>query len=209
MIAALVLAAGASKRLGRPKQLIELDGRTLVERTATACLEGGCSPVVVTVGHAADDVRRALAGTAVTIIDSVGWREGIAASIRAGLAAVGERSQAVVLAVCDQPALSSAVIRRLVEAWDGDPKGRVACAYAGILGVPVLFARGWFEELARLRGERGAQALLAFECERVRRIDWQAGERDIDRVEDAGPRLESPDGLPYNRRRDRTGGDQR
>lgn len=187
MIAAIVLAAGASRRLGRPKQLVEIDGRTLVERSVVACAEAGCSPVILTLGHRADDVRRAVEPQVVIAVSVPDWGEGMAASVRSGIAALPESCAAVVFAVCDQPALSSEVIRRLVAAWDGTPTGRVACAYAGVLGVPALFGRAWFAELGSLRGDRGARGLLARARAEVRSIAWSEGALDLDeRATDGG-----------------------
>jgi molybdenum cofactor cytidylyltransferase len=143
-VGSVVLAAGGSRRLGRPKQLVRVAGRTLVRRAVDAAVGAGCDPVVLVVGAAADEVVAEIAGggAAVTVVTCAGWSEGLAATLRAGVAAVAALESppgALLLVPCDQPALEPAVLRRLIDAWDGSPEGRVGCAYAGTLGAPALF----------------------------------------------------------------------
>jgi molybdenum cofactor cytidylyltransferase len=180
LIAAVVLAAGASSRLGRAKQLVEVQGSSLVRRAVEACLAAGCTPVVAVVGHEAGAVRRALDGSGATIVENADWSEGMASSIRAGVAGLDSGTRAVVLAVCDQPAFEVSVVRRLIEAWDGSDDARVACAYAATLGVPALFGRTWFERLSALHGRRGAKGLLRSDVERVVAVEWPEGAVDLD-----------------------------
>jgi len=188
VIAGVVLAAGGSVRLGRPKALVEIGGRPLVLRAAEAVLGGGCAPVVVVVGAEAAGVRSVLAATGVRIVVHEGWARGIAGSIRAGVAVVEPHPEveAVLLAVCDQPALDAVVIRRLLDAWRARPAGRslAACAYAGTLASPAVFPRARFADLAALRGDRGAASLLRRDRSAVVPVPWPDGARDVDRPED-------------------------
>ena len=190
MIAAVVLAAGDSSRLGRPKQLVEFRGRSLIRGAVEAAHGAGCSPVVVVLGAGAEAVRREIAPLEVRAVVNTEWREGMGASVRAGiteLATVSDEIEAAVLTGCDQPWLCAGVLRRLIEAYRGreDPTATMAaCAYAGILGVPALFARGEFDRLAALEGDRGARDLLRAGDEGVVRISWPEGVRDVDLPED-------------------------
>ena len=200
MIAAVVLAAGESSRLGRPKQLVEYRGRSLIRGAVEAALGAGCSPVVVVLGAQAERVRQEIEPLDVRAVVNPAWREGMAASVRAGIAeieATAGEVEAVVLTGCDQPHLSADVLRRLLEAYRGreDPAASMAaCDYAGTLGSPALFARTEFARLLALDGDRGARGLLRAEDERVIRICWPEGARDVDVPEDLpGPACGDPD----------------
>jgi len=151
-------------------------------------LEAGCDPVRVVVGARAEQVRQELRELDVEIVCNEAWVDGIAGSIRRGVEALvsRERVEAVVVIVCDQPALSSSVIRRLIDTWDGSSEGTVACRYAGTLGVPALFGRGCFPRLMRLEGDCGAKALL-FDDDDTKIVDWPEGARDIDEPSDLDP----------------------
>lgn len=188
MIAAVVLAAGGSSRLGRPKPLVREGGVSLVRRTVDAARDGGCDPVVVVVGGAADRVRVELSGLAVEIVENESWRAGQAGSVRVGVRALAGRDEidGVMLLVCDQPRLDADVVRRLLAAWDGAIGRRVAARYANVCGVPAVFHREWFDRLQRLSGDRGARDLLRGEPGTVA-VDWPDGAYDVDRPEDLDP----------------------
>jgi CTP:molybdopterin cytidylyltransferase MocA len=159
-VAAIVLAAGASRRLGAPKQLARIDGETLVHRAASAALEAGCASATVVIGAAARHVRAALAGLDVQIAECADWQEGMAASIRTGMAALDAKADAALLLLADQPRVDAALLRALLAAFDAKGIERAACRYGGAVGVPAVFGRRWFPALGALRGERGARALL-------------------------------------------------
>ena len=190
MIAAVVLAAGESSRLGRPKQLVAFGGRSLLRGAAEAAFGAGCTPVVIVLGAQAEQVRQEVASPEFRAVVNPAWREGMSTSIRAGIAeldAVAEGIEAVVLAGCDQPDLSADVLRRLIEAYRGRQDltaTMAACAYDGVLGVPALFAREEFGRLVALEGDRGARDLLRDRAERVVRVSWPQGARDVDTPED-------------------------
>lgn len=182
MVAAVVLAAGGSRRLGHPKQLLLHDGRSLVRRTVEAALAAGCAPVVVVLGAHPEAVRAALAGLDVAFSVNPRWRDGMASSIRCGVERLSaeEGVRAALLLVCDQPRLTAAVLGRLIAEFDGAAGRRVACRYADTVGVPALFERSLFGELLGLTGDRGAKALLQADPERLRVVPWPEGELDVD-----------------------------
>jgi len=170
MPAAVILAAGASRRLGRPKQLVEVDGEPLVHRIARMALTA-CEPVAVVAG--AVPLRDALVDLPIALVDNVFWAEGVASSIRAGVA-WAEPADSVVLLTCDQVLLDPAHLRALIRASE---EGRLAASrYDGVLGVPAVFPRAYFPVLLALSGDRGAQPLL----EPAVPVDWPAGARDLD-----------------------------
>lgn len=186
MIAAVVLAAGGSTRLGRPKQLVEVDGEPLVRRAARAALDGGCEPVIVVLGASAAGSRAALAGLAVRAVDNQDWRGGMATSVRAGVeAAVADRPAGVALLVCDQVRLDAGVVRRLLDLAAAHPDAPVACRYGGVVGVPAVFPAAMAPGLLRLRGDRGARDLLRGAGEPAV-LDWPEGALDLDAPGDHG-----------------------
>jgi CTP:molybdopterin cytidylyltransferase MocA len=188
-VLAVVLAAGASRRLGRPKQLVMWRGTTLVRRTAAAALASRCAGVVVVTGAHDEAVRSALEGLPVRFAFNEHWREGVAASVRAGVhAAAAESCHAVVCLVCDQPALDASHVDRLIAAGDAGAT-LVGSRYAGHLGVPALFGNAVFGALLALRGDEGARHLLRASKDAVG-VDWDEGTFDIDvpgDVEPGGP----------------------
>jgi molybdenum cofactor cytidylyltransferase len=175
VIGAIVLAAGASTRLGSPKQLAMLGRERLLERAVRIAREAGCSPVVVVLGDSAEMVLATCSiGDALVVINA-DWEEGMAASIACGVAAVEGEVEGVVLMACDQPAVTAGHLRAVVD-------GGVVTAskYAGRLGVPAYFPAASFEDLMELRGDAGARELL----KSARSVELPGGELDVDTAED-------------------------
>ena len=170
----VVLAAGGSRRLGRPKQLVLLEGEPLVRRAARIAFEAGLGAVRVVLGCEAERVGAALEGLVVDTRVNPRWAEGMASSIRCGL---GGLTGPVLLLTCDQPAVSAAHLRALAARAEAAPI--VASAYAGARGVPALFAARLLGALRALEGDRGARAVIAG-AEQVAEIPLPGGERDID-----------------------------
>lgn len=189
MIPAIVLAAGGSSRLGRPKQLLPWQGTTLVGHAVQTAAAAGCDPVLVVTGSHGDDVVRALAASPAVPVSNPGWAEGQAASLRAGVAALERccpEARAVVLLACDQPRLTAEVLGGLISAWSESGLPMAACEYAGCAGVPAVFDRSMFPALLAVRGDRGARDLLRAPGSRVRRVPWPEGAIDVDRPGQAG-----------------------
>lgn len=171
----LVLAAGASRRLGRPKQMEELGGESLLARSVRVAGEAGLGPVYAVVS--ADDfaVIAEARGLGCQVVLNREAEEGMASSIRAGVRALGDGAKGAMVMTCDQPAVSPAHLRLL--AADGEV---AASAYGGRRGVPAYFPASVFGELLELRGDAGARELLRS----ARAVELKDGEVDIDTVED-------------------------
>lgn len=184
-VSAIVLAAGASRRLGAPKQLARLEGEPLVRRAARAALASRCERTVVVIGCQAQQVRAALAGLDVTLAECPDWEQGIAASIRAGVSALDMRADGALLLLGDQPRVDAALLDALLDVFEADGIERAACAYAGSLGVPAVFGRRYFGALQALRGDRGARALLEPAGPDLARIASDAPLADLDTAESA------------------------
>ena len=177
-VAAVILAAGASRRLGSPKQLAVLGGQTLLERAVDVAREAGCAPVVLVLGAEYEQVIAGCSlGDAVVAVNP-DWIEGMGASIRFGVEKMlltVSPADGVVLMTCDQPAVTAEHLRGLMK---GDEAR--ASRYAGRNGIPAYFPARFFGQLMRLQGDAGARDLLreaAYSC-------LAEGELDIDTMDD-------------------------
>ena len=181
VVPTVILAAGASRRLGQPKQLVELEGESLLRRIVRTALAGG-GPVTVVTGCKAPEMAAHLAGLPVDLVVNPGWEEGIAASLRCGVAALPPGTSGVLLLLCDQPGVDPGLLARLQAAHRADPEALIACAYADTRGTPALFPAHSFPRLLELTGDRGARGLL--QGEGVVLLPFPAGAVDVDCPED-------------------------
>ena len=200
----IILAAGNSSRLGRPKQLLPYHGKTLLAHIAAEALDASLYPIVVVTGayqaEVADDLRSRFSASShglpayppraqpLEIIFNPAWQEGMASGIVAGVSKIISLDpgiEAVIIAVCDQPFISSALLRQLVASYDMSKKGIVACTYADSIGTPVWFVRHYFGQLLALSGTEGAKKLLKQHPADLATIPFPQGHIDIDTEEDA------------------------
>jgi molybdenum cofactor cytidylyltransferase len=172
-VAAIVLAAGASSRMGTPKQLLQLQGKSLVRRAVETVAGAGCERVIVVAGAAVEDIRRDLAeltsgqnslamAARIEIVINSGWERGIGSSIRTGAAVLLQISPApasVVLLLCDQPFVTSAAVRRLIDAMDAAGKPVIVSSFSGTIGPPVVVRADYFSRLMNLPDDRGAKSI--------------------------------------------------
>ncbi|NET68404.1 MAG: nucleotidyltransferase family protein [Moorea sp. SIO1G6] len=182
-IAIIILAAGASTRMGRPKQLLPYQGCSLLRHTIETAMASVCKPVVVVLGANAQQIYSEVNQPSVTVVENLDWNLGMGSSIRRGilsLATCSETIDAAVITVCDQPFLSPEIINYLVAAYHANGKPIVACQYADTLGVPVLFKHIFFSELATLDETVGAKKLINKYYNEVFSIPFPLGVIDID-----------------------------
>lgn len=181
-VGVVLLAAGASVRMGGPKQLLQVRGEPLVRRIAKTALRSKVESVVVVLGCRAEEIGPVLEDLPVLLAFNGSWEQGLATSIQVGLASLPPATTAALLLTCDQPGLDARVLNRIIKAAGEDPLARVACAYGETVGIPALFGRGWFPRFRQLRGDRGAKTLL--QGEGVVEVRWEEGARDLDTPED-------------------------
>jgi molybdenum cofactor cytidylyltransferase len=192
-VGAVILAAGASTRMGVPKQLLQFGGETMLRRAASVALKAGCRPVVVVTGADAAMSRKALRGLDVREAENQQWESGISSSVRVGIQALvraNPRTAAVVLMLCDQPLVTREIIARLVAAHRETGRSIVASRYGGSYGVPALFGKVHFAELTTLKGAAGAKQVIQKHLPKVHLLPFPEGEIDIDTPDDLA-RLQS------------------
>jgi CTP:molybdopterin cytidylyltransferase MocA len=183
-VAGLVLAAGAGRRFGGPKALVELDGERLVDRMVRVLGAGGCQPLVVVAGAAP------LAVPGATVVDNPDWRTGMGSSLRSGLAALPDQASAAVVVLVDTPWIGPEAVGRLVQAHATGAALAVAI-YAGVRGHPVLLGRAhWHGAAASAVGDSGARTYLASNPADVVEVDCTGtgDPRDVDHPSQIGGR---------------------
>jgi len=173
--------------MGSPKQLLRIDGITLVRRAAETALASRCKGVYVVVGDAAEAVRRELSELRLQVVENRHWEMGLAGSIRVGIQAVRDalpEFDAAILALVDQPRIHSALLDRLIEVFEAGEREIVACSYAGAVGAPALFSRRHFADLTALSGDRGAKSVLEARAAEVAQVPFPEGATDLDTPSD-------------------------
>jgi CTP:molybdopterin cytidylyltransferase MocA len=175
----LLLAAGAARRFGAPKQLLQREGETLVHRAARLGLATQPADAVLVHAAGAAPILAAVADLPVRLLECAESGRGMGASLQAGLAALAPACDAALVLLCDQPALTAEHLQALLAAWRRAPLQAVASAYAGTRGVPALLPRSWFGLIAA-DGDRGARALLRQRPD-VSAVTAEALALDVDR----------------------------
>ncbi len=176
----IVLAAGASTRLGQAKQLLTIDGETLVHRATRLGLETEPFECIVVCGADAETIKASVADLDCRVVTSSDYRSGLSASMLAGLAALHSDCAAALILLTDQAALDARHLRRLCESWRCNSKHAAASGYADTIGVPAILPRSWFPELRQMHGDRGARDLLRTRSSDVHVIAAPELAHDID-----------------------------
>lgn len=177
----VLLAAGSSTRFGSPKQLAAVGGRPMLLRVLDALLElEGRDAITVVLGANADRLEPLVRHVSVNVVFNPDYAQGMAGSIRAGLAAAPAASRGVLIALADQVAVTSDDLRQLVTCWQQQPDRIVAAQYTATTGAPAIFPSELFGELAALQGDRGARALLSLHADRVVAVPMPSAALDVD-----------------------------
>jgi molybdenum cofactor cytidylyltransferase len=182
-VGAVVLAAGGSTRFGEPKQLAAFRSETFVRHIVAAAVEAGCAPVIVVVGADAAQITQELTGLAASIVMHPQWSIGLGSSIGVGIQHMIDSAaelDAAILLACDQPFVSAAALRQLIQSRLTSGKAIVASAYAATLGIPALFDRSCFPDLLQLKGDSGAKGIILSRQHDVAPFNFPAAAIDID-----------------------------
>lgn len=176
-VAAIVLAAGRSRRMGEANKLLaDIDGTPMLVRVVDAVQGAAVAPIIVVTGHDDARVRAALAGRPISFAHNPDYDQGMSTSLRAGVGALPGDIDAALVCLGDMPRVGPAHIARLVAAFE-PARGRAICVpvHAGKRGNPVLFGARFFADMDRLRGDTGARALLAAHADMVHAVPMDDG----------------------------------
>ncbi len=196
MIAAVILAAGTSSRVGRPKQLLLFQGRPIIQHVIDAATAAKVDEIIVVLGHAAEEV---LSGFELRpparVVINPDYEAGQSASLRIGLRSLGHHVKAAVILLGDQPGVSIEAIRAVVDAYERTGERVVRAVYGGEPGHPVLFDRRVWREAEAIEGDRGARDLLAQHPEWVVEVPFEGKPPpDLDTWDDYKRLTEKTDG---------------
>lgn len=185
-VGALLLAAGAGRRYGGPKQLAKIDGLSLLRRAALACIEAGCGLRVVLGAHA-DDLAGELSGLELRTVLNPAWQAGMGSSIACGVRDWlhhGPAPAALLIVLVDQPRVGAAQLRRLIDAHHQTPERLLVADYGGTRGPPCLFPPSCYAELSGLSGASGAKPVLQAHPELISALAMPEAGFDIDTPDD-------------------------
>jgi molybdenum cofactor cytidylyltransferase len=185
--AILLLAAGASERLGQPKQLLEIGDQTLLEKMAKVALSARLGPVTVVLGAFFEKTAAALHGLDVEVVKNEDWANGMGSSIACGTRHIQmchPEAEALLIMLCDQPFVTPEVLNQINEIRKKDGALIVASSYGEAVGPPILFDRQLFGELAALRGQKGAKAVIQNHSGSISEVAFPKGAVDIDTEKD-------------------------
>ncbi|MDQ1166242.1 molybdenum cofactor cytidylyltransferase [Flavobacterium sp. SORGH_AS 622] len=186
-IGIVILAAGSSSRLGRPKQLLQYKETTLLNNTILEASKVQNSFVVVVTGANSESVLKELNSAEITTCFNLDWETGMSSSIVKGLNEIlllNPDCEQCIFAVCDQPFVTTSIFENLINEYVKTGKAIVASAYSKTLGTPVLFHKKYFPELLELKGQEGAKKLIKKYAEDTASIIFEKGNIDIDTEED-------------------------
>lgn len=186
-IGILILAAGSSSRLGQSKQLIKVHDKTLLEITIQAGLDSGAHPIIVVLGNQAQTHKKVIEALPIGIVINDQWNSGMGSSLKSGLKVLLENqpnTEAVIIAVCDQPFLTANHLKKLISTYSKSSSEVVASYYNTILGVPALFGKSLFQKLSALENEEGARKIIRQHEGSIEAVPFEKGEIDIDTPDD-------------------------
>jgi molybdenum cofactor cytidylyltransferase len=185
-VAAIVLAAGMSRRMGTPKQLLRLGGKSLLERTLDSVRGSGVDEIVLVLGASADEVRHHLVTDGLRVVVNPEFQQGMGTSLRTGLPAVGASTQGALIVLADQPFVRSSTMDQMIAYWRHSHPQILLPLYRGFRGNPVLLDRSVFPELMSLTGDIGCRAIFGSHTESIHRlaVDDVGILLDIDSAED-------------------------
>jgi molybdenum cofactor cytidylyltransferase len=185
--AIIILAAGSSSRMGKSKQLLDINGRTLLEQTVTRALETGILNILVVLGANAEKHLRVLRKLGVESVINPEWENGMGTSLKCGVKKSIELFgdiQSVMVLVCDQPLLTTRHLKALSNFFLKEKQKAVASMYNSVAGVPAIFGKELFANLLKVADKTGAREVLKNLGNELKTISFEGGEIDLDTPED-------------------------
>jgi molybdenum cofactor cytidylyltransferase len=188
--AIIILAAGSSSRMGLPKQLLQLHGKSLLRHAADTALAAHPAEVVAVLGFESDRMKHELDDLPVRVVLNPAWQDGIASSVLEGIRALPESVETALMMLCDQPFITTELLIRLITCCS-DKRPIAATGYEQSAGVTACFKRSLFPELQQLSGDQGAKGVINKDLTRVTTIPFDAANIDIDTLDDYRTHIES------------------
>jgi molybdenum cofactor cytidylyltransferase len=186
-IGIILLAAGVSSRLGSPKQLLDIQGKYLLQHVIDIIVNVQDSELLLVLGASGRAIEAKLETQNIPIVHNSEWSDGLASSIRMGVTTmldIHPHTEAIILVLCDQPYVSVEIISELINAHTATQKLIVQCRYGEAVGPPTLFDKQMFPHLLALRGSEGAKTVVHQFADQVVNIDFPLGSLDIDTISD-------------------------
>lgn len=183
----IILAAGASSRLGQPKQLLKFEENTFICRVIESAKESKCNPIIVVLGANFEKINAEIGELDCQTVFNADWQTGMSSSIKTGLSKLIEiapETSAVIISLCDQPLITKKHFNSLIRRFDETKKPVIAAAYNNTIGVPALFSKEIFSELLNLKGDSGAKQIIKKYSHLTKNILMPEGKTDIDTKED-------------------------
>jgi len=183
----IILAAGASTRLGKPKQLLQYRGKTLLAHAINEAVNSNADAVVVVLGKDANLFKKEIDERKIRVAINSSWEEGMASSLRLGMDTLLKDKpyiDSVIFMVCDQPHVSLSILNELIRTQQRTTKQILTCNYGDSIGPPALFHKKYFKELMKLSGDSGARKIIEQNINDVATILFPEGKIDIDTKED-------------------------
>ncbi|AMQ57107.1 nucleotidyltransferase family protein [Algoriphagus sanaruensis] len=182
----IILAAGSSSRLGRPKQLLEFQGKKLIQRAIEKAQKSSSESCVVVLGWNPELIKTGFDSETVSYVINENWEQGMASSMQTGLRFLIKKDgiNQVILMLCDQPFVNHQLLDNLIIEKESSGKGIVASFYSGTLGVPAIFDQKYFQDLLNLKGSEGAKKVILENSEDTIPLNFPLGALDIDTEED-------------------------
>ncbi|WP_293313113.1 nucleotidyltransferase family protein [Pedobacter sp. UBA5917] len=185
--AIIILAAGNSSRMGKPKQLLNYKGKTLLQTVINEALKTHNTQIIVVLGSNAEEILAKHQNNQVDFVINKNWESGMASSIVAGLSSLIEKNtkiKNIIIAVADQVFIKMSTFNNLIEKHIKTGKNIIASSYAQTIGTPVFFGKDYFDALLSLKGTEGAKKLLKQYPLDVETVVFEGGEIDIDTATD-------------------------
>ena len=183
----ILLAAGASTRMGQSKQLLKIEGESLLARTADIALQSEAQSVVIVLGANEENHRSAIHDLKVDVITNPDWKSGVGSSLKTGLEYTLKhfpQTEGVIILVCDQPYLTSGHLKELAAQYETSRKPIIASHYSGVVGVPAFFHKQMFPKLRALLADQGAKKIILQHLDETVRVEFLEGAVDLDTPED-------------------------
>ena len=192
MISGIILAAGESKRMGRPKQLLSFGSSTILEHVVENLLRSRIGELILVLGHESGAIKARFEGAPLKLIVNPDYRQGMSTSISCGIKEVSPDTRAFLIALGDQPLVRSEVVDQLVSAFEEGGSGIILPSFGGLAGHPVIFDLKYRDALLSLTGDKGGKSIVAAHPEDVRQVEVETASvvYDIDKWEDYQEQLE-------------------